>query len=108
MILEFGWSSCFFFFYLAIFNLSCNFSSEKNNQCYNITTKYHYLFFQRDSYNIYNNNSCPNFILICLVSDMQCLCKIYVFGVKLKNIPAFYIENAQEGLCKAKLAKFAK
>ena len=24
----------------------------------------------------------------------QCLCKFYVFGVKFKNVPKFYIENA--------------
>ena len=37
----------------------------------------------------------------------QCLCKFSVFGVKFSNVPAFYIENAQKGLCKAKYAKFA-
>ena len=37
----------------------------------------------------------------------QCLCKFNVFGVKLKNVPAYYIENAQNGLCKAKFAIFA-
>ena len=35
----------------------------------------------------------------------QCLCKFYVFGVKFKNVPEFYIENAQKGLCKAKRQK---
>ena len=29
------------------------------------------------------------------------------FGVNFLNVPAFYIENAQKGLCKAKFAKFA-
>ena len=37
----------------------------------------------------------------------QCLCKFFVFGVNFLNVPAFYIENAQKGLCKAKFAKFA-
>ena len=37
----------------------------------------------------------------------QCLCTFYGFGVKFKNVPECYIENAQKGLCKAKFAKFA-
>ena len=37
----------------------------------------------------------------------QCLCKSYVVGVQFKNVPPFYIENAQKGLCKAKFTKFA-
>ena len=37
----------------------------------------------------------------------QCLCKFYKCGVKLKTVPAYYIENAQKGLCKVKFAKFA-
>ena len=37
----------------------------------------------------------------------QCLCKFNVFGVKFKNVPEFYIENAQKGQCKAKRPKIA-
>ena len=32
----------------------------------------------------------------------QCLCTFLVFGVHFLNVPAFYIEKAQKGLCKAK------
>ena len=37
----------------------------------------------------------------------QCLCKFVGFGVDFLNLPAFYIGNAQKGLCKAKFPKFA-
>ena len=37
----------------------------------------------------------------------QCLCNYLAFGVNLFDVPAFYIENAQKGLCKAKFANFA-
>ena len=32
----------------------------------------------------------------------QCFCKVSVFGEQFSNVTAFYIENAQKGLCKAK------
>ena len=32
------------------------------------------------------------------------MCKL---ASKFYNVPAYYIENAQKGLCKAKFAKFA-
>jgi len=31
----------------------------------------------------------------------------FVFGVNFLNVPAFYFENAQNGLCKANFANFA-
>ena len=38
----------------------------------------------------------------------QCLCKFWVFGVNFSNVPAFYIENAPKGLCKAKFASVSE
>ena len=37
----------------------------------------------------------------------QCLCKFSKSCVNFYNVPAYYIENAQKGLCKVKFAKFA-